>query len=151
MSLHPTRRFSLVVNGQDYCIELSDLSVSPVEVSVNGNLYQVTIEPTESQPVLAQPVVTAAPTPVVPAVMPAVGPPIAVAGSDRQVRSPMPGDIIGISVKPGDSVVVGQQLCSLEAMKMKSAIRSARDGVIASVEVTEGQAVSHGDVLINFE
>jgi propionyl-CoA carboxylase alpha chain len=63
----------------------------------------------------------------------------------------MPGDILNIAVKPGDKVVIGQQLCMLEAMKMKSAIRSARDAVIASVEVAEGQAVSHGDVLITFE
>jgi biotin carboxyl carrier protein len=36
-------------------------------------------------------------------------------------------------------------------MKMKNAIRSPRDGVIASVEVIEGQAVAHGDVLFTFE
>ena len=43
-----------------------------------------------------------------------------------------------------------QTLCSLEAMKMKNAVRSPRDGVIGSVEVYEGQTVSHGDVLFTF-
>jgi biotin carboxyl carrier protein len=62
----------------------------------------------------------------------------------------MPGNILGIAVKPGDEVGFRQQLCSLEAMKMKNAIRSPRDGVIASVEVSEGQAVAHGDVLFTF-
>jgi biotin carboxyl carrier protein len=62
----------------------------------------------------------------------------------------MPGNVLNIEVKAGDRVSFRQQLCSLEAMKMKNAIRSPRDGVIASVEVSEGQAVSHGDVLFTF-
>jgi biotin carboxyl carrier protein len=63
----------------------------------------------------------------------------------------MPGDILDIQVAPGDQVQVGDQICSLEAMKMKSAIRSARAGTIAAVEVSDGQAVAHGDVLVRFE
>jgi len=63
----------------------------------------------------------------------------------------MPGSVLDIAVKPGDRVRFRQQLCSLEAMKMKNAIRSPRDGVIASVEVTPGQTVAHGDALFTFE
>jgi len=63
----------------------------------------------------------------------------------------MLGHIIDIAVKPGDEVSTGQTLCSLEAMKMKNTIRSARDGVIASVDVTVGQPVTYGDVLVTFE
>ena len=63
----------------------------------------------------------------------------------------MPGNILDIAVKPGDKVAARQQLCSLEAMKMKNAIRSPGEGVIASVEVAEGQSVAHGDVLFTFE
>jgi len=68
----------------------------------------------------------------------------------KLVKAPMPGNILDIGVKPGDKVEFRQTLCSLEAMKMKNAIRSPRDGVIGSVEVVEGQAVSHGDVLFTF-
>jgi len=67
------------------------------------------------------------------------------------VKAPMPGNVLGIRVKPGDKVSFKQTLCSLEAMKMKNAIRSPRDGVIATVNVTEGQAVAHGDVLFTFQ
>ncbi len=69
----------------------------------------------------------------------------------KAVRAPMPGHIVDIVVKPGDEVSVGQTLCSLEAMKMKNAIRSPRDGLIAGVEVTTGQAVAHGDILVTFK
>ncbi len=62
----------------------------------------------------------------------------------------MPGIIHDVAVKPGDKVTPGQQLCTLEAMKMKSAIRTSKEGVIASVEVTNGQKVAHGDVLVRF-
>jgi biotin carboxyl carrier protein len=63
----------------------------------------------------------------------------------------MPGNILDIFVKVGDSVSGGQELCSLEAMKMKNAIRASRDAVIATVEVTEGQSVTHGAVLFTLE
>jgi biotin carboxyl carrier protein len=63
----------------------------------------------------------------------------------------MPGNILGLAVRPGERVRVGQELCSLEAMKMRNAIRSSREGVIARVEVTEGQTVAYGDVLFTFE
>jgi biotin carboxyl carrier protein len=62
----------------------------------------------------------------------------------------MPGTVLEILVKPGDAISVGQQLCSLEAMKMKSAIRSPREGIIASVEVTDKQRVAFGETLFIF-
>jgi biotin carboxyl carrier protein len=42
-------------------------------------------------------------------------------------------------------------LCALEAMKMKSAIRSPRAGVVAAVHVRDGQSVAHGEALVSFE
>ena len=62
----------------------------------------------------------------------------------------MPGNIIGIEVQPGDQVKHGQTLLTLEAMKMKNAVRSPRDGVVATIEVTAGQTVAHGQVLVTF-
>ena len=63
----------------------------------------------------------------------------------------MPGDIVQILVKPGDHVCIGQELCVLEAMKMKNILRSSRDGVVESIEVTLGQSVKFGDVLVRFK
>jgi pyruvate carboxylase subunit B len=62
----------------------------------------------------------------------------------------MPGTVLEILIKAGDKVTPGQQLCSLEAMKMKSAIRSPREGIIASVEVTDKQRVAFGETLFIF-
>ncbi len=147
------RRVKVIVNGKPYVVEVGDLAASPITVSVNGRPYLVNVEAAGLETVPADAPVVAlesvaretsvpekAPTPPGPA-----GPLV------RQVKAPMPGNILDIAVKPGDRVRFRQQLCSLEAMKMKNAIRSPRDGVIASVDVAEGQKVAPGDVLFTFE
>jgi biotin carboxyl carrier protein len=58
---------------------------------------------------------------------------------------------VAILVQPGDKVQKGQGLCTLEAMKMKNAIRSNREGTIASIVVNIGDQVNHGQVLMTFE
>jgi glutaconyl-CoA/methylmalonyl-CoA decarboxylase subunit gamma len=53
-------------------------------------------------------------------------------------------------VSPGDEVEVGGELCILEAMKMKNAIRATRAGQIAAVHVSTGQHVKHNDPLVEY-
>ena len=66
------------------------------------------------------------------------------------VHSPLPGVVISIAVKPGDDVEVGQELCVLEAMKMKNTIRSSHSGIISEIDISVGQTVAHNDVLMKF-
>ena len=63
----------------------------------------------------------------------------------------MPGVIQAVEVKVGDAVKHGQTVVVLEAMKMKNAIRSPRDGVISEILVQPGQTVGYGEVLVKFE
>jgi biotin carboxyl carrier protein len=67
------------------------------------------------------------------------------------VKAAIPGRVLRILVRPGDAVSASQPLLVLEAMKMENDARSPRDGTIRSVEVTPGQAVGAGDILIRFE
>jgi len=62
----------------------------------------------------------------------------------------MPGTILKVNVKPGDSVKKGSVLMILEAMKMENEIMAPNDAVVASVAVSEGANVSTGDVLVTF-
>ncbi|EQB87951.1 biotin carboxyl carrier protein [Clostridium punense] len=62
--------------------------------------------------------------------------------------APMPGNIINVSVKVGDRVKKGQLLVILEAMKMENEIVSPKDGTITSIEVSKGQSVNAGDILV---
>lgn len=147
-------KLNLKVNGTVYEVEVGDLNDCPIRVVVNGANYFVEIEGAK---VITRPVATAvaAPVPVVQIRTPTPVPvpaPVMVSGNGNgnDLRAPMPGIIHNISVKPGDSVKAGQQVIALEAMKMKSAIRATHDSVVASVEVSEGQKVAFGQVLIRF-
>ena len=149
------RRMKVVVNGKPYTVEVENLATSPVRVTVDGRPYEVDIETNESEVAQVEPVAAAARPAAVESVTPAGRParPPATPGSasSREITAPMPGSILDIFVKVGDSASGGQELCSLEAMKMKNAIRTSRDGVIATIKVAEGQSVAHGDLLFTIE
>ena len=112
-------------------------------VTVNGVAYNVTVEEgtgaaAASAPVAAAP--AAAPAPAAPAA------PAGVAGSVA-VTAPMPGNILDVKVKAGDSVKAGDTLLILEAMKMENEISAPQDGTVASVNVRKGDVVNSGDLL----
>jgi biotin carboxyl carrier protein len=153
MSPESKQRVKVTVNDKPYEVEVGDLAASPITVHVNGRPYQVHIESGRVEGVPVDEPATDTRTERLPKTRPGkTSAPAAPAGQKvGVVTAPMPGNILDIAVKPGDKVAARQQLCSLEAMKMKNAIRSPGEGVIASVEVAEGQSVAHGDVLFTFE
>lgn len=67
------------------------------------------------------------------------------------IKAPMPGLILDVMVKEGDSVKEDDALLILEAMKMENVITSPRDGVIKSVNIAKGNAIDKGYLLIEFE
>lgn len=75
----------------------------------------------------------------------------ALAPKISEVKAPMPGLVLDVLVSPGKTVVAGEKILILEAMKMENAIKSPADGTVASVHVTKGQAVDKNFVLIRFE
>jgi 3-methylcrotonyl-CoA carboxylase alpha subunit len=73
------------------------------------------------------------------------------AAQDDQVRAPMPGRVVVVRVSQGDSVVAGQELVVVEAMKMELALKAPRDGVLASVMAVAGDFVEADVVLVALE
>ncbi|MBS0541228.1 MAG: biotin/lipoyl-binding protein, partial [Proteobacteria bacterium] len=74
------------------------------------------------------------------------------AGADEgAVRSPLPGKIIDLRVKAGDSVSKGQALLVLEAMKMEHTLVAPADGKVKSVRYAVGEQVAEGADLVEFE
>jgi pyruvate carboxylase len=63
----------------------------------------------------------------------------------------MPGAVVTVAVKPGDSVVKGAKLFSLEAMKMETTIFAEADGRIADVLVKPGTPVEAGELMAVYE
>ena len=73
------------------------------------------------------------------------------AASEGAVRSPLPGKIIDLKVRAGDSVSKGQPLLVLEAMKMEHTLTAPADGKVKSVRCTVGEQVAEGTELVEFE
>ena len=71
--------------------------------------------------------------------------------SDGAILSPMPGKIVSVAVEAGQSVVKGQTLLTLEAMKMEHALAAPFDGVVAELSAVAGGQVSEGVVLAKLE
>src|SRR5713101_7946958 len=65
----------------------------------------------------------------------------------QQIVAPMPGKVVRLLVKAGDSVEAGQGLLVMETMKMQNEIRSPKSGVVERLLAEEGQAVNAGEVL----
>ena len=63
------------------------------------------------------------------------------------LKAPMPGRVLAISVAPGESVVRGQLLMVLEAMKMEHRITAPADGIVQAIRVAEGEQVANGALL----
>ncbi len=71
-----------------------------------------------------------------------------VAGPTRfVVRAQIPGRVVSVAVRDGESVEAGQRLLSVEAMKMENEIRAQRAGRVERVAVQPGQRVERGDEL----
>jgi biotin carboxyl carrier protein len=64
------------------------------------------------------------------------------------IKSPLPGVILELFVKEGDTVKIGQRLLVLEAMKMENNIESDKAGKVVSISKNKGDSVMEGDVLI---
>ncbi len=77
--------------------------------------------------------------------------PKADAANPNHVGAPMPGLIVQISVKPGDSVKAGDTLLALEAMKMQTSVTAERDGVIAELMVEPGITIDAKDLLMTLK
>jgi biotin carboxyl carrier protein len=67
------------------------------------------------------------------------------------IQSPIPGVILDVLVKVGDTVNVGQKLLVLEAMKMENNIESDKSGRVAAILKQKGDSVMEGDILIVIE
>lgn len=67
------------------------------------------------------------------------------------IKAPMPGLILDVLVKPGQTISKGDQLLILEAMKMENVLKAAGDGVVKSIAISKGDAVDKGQVMIEME
>jgi glutaconyl-CoA/methylmalonyl-CoA decarboxylase subunit gamma len=135
------------INDEIYEVEIGDLKSRPIQATIEGETFEVWPEETEAVVLTGSVPLPPVPTPAPPRAAPA---PTAVRG-EKTVTAPIPGVILSFSVKVGDTVEAGQEVCVLEAMKMKNAIRASHAGKITAFHVSAGQTVSHGQPLFDLE
>lgn len=140
------KSYKLKINGNEYAVEVKDIDNSVANVTVNGVDYNVQVEGMASKPKVKRPAVAAVPATATGAPAPAARP--AAGGAAGAINSPLPGVILDVFVKEGDTVTAGQKLMVLEAMKMENNIESDRAGVVQSMPARKGDSVLEGDVLI---
>lgn len=149
-------KLNVKIEDQTFVVEVGDLNSRPVRVQVDGETFEVWPE-AESTPHNGSSAVVSAPAGVTPPlriiahpVVAQATPNSAAAGAGKAVLAPIPGVIVSVAVKAGDAVVFGQELCVLEAMKMKNVIRANRAGTIAGVHAAAGDSVKHSQVLFDY-
>ena len=137
------------VGDQWYTVEVSDLTRSPVQVTVDGETFEVDVEAQAgpSPPRRGRPA-GGLTVPEAPTATPAgSGAPV----DDDVLRSPMPGRVMSVMVRPGDTVAAGDEVCVVEAMKMEQSILAHRDGVVKAVFVQPLDSVNANDPLVELE
>lgn len=142
------KEYKYTIDGNKYEVAVNEVNDTTAKVTVNGTEYTVEWEkPVEEkpvvkvQPVAAKPVATAAPA-AVPAAAPVSG---------NAIKTPLPGVIIDVKVKVGDTVKKGDTVVVLEAMKMENNINADRDGKVVAIQVAKGDTVADGAALVVLE
>ena len=113
-------------------------------ITVNGNVYDVTVEEnTNGAPAAAPAPRAAAPAPA-PAAKPAAA---AGAAGSISITAGAAGKVVDVVAAPGAAVKKGDPVVVLEIMKMETPVVAPQDGTVASVDVTKGETVESGAVL----
>ncbi|MCR4696779.1 MAG: acetyl-CoA carboxylase biotin carboxyl carrier protein subunit [Lachnospiraceae bacterium] len=115
-------------------------------ITVNGNVYDVTVEEGASTGAVAAPVKKAAPK-AAPAVAPAAAPKASGAAGSIRVEAGAAGKVFKLDTKVGDTVKKGDAVITIEAMKMEIPVVAPQDGTVASIEVNVGDAIEAGALL----
>ncbi|NDV46216.1 acetyl-CoA carboxylase biotin carboxyl carrier protein subunit [Paludibacter sp. 221] len=147
------KKFSFEINGSKYEVNVKKVEGENAKLEVNGTPYSVKIHQeikTSKTPILVRSEVSNADAPKV-------------AGekmtpveetkkpSSKTIKSPLPGSVFKVVVKPGDTFKEGDLLMVLESMKMENNILAETNGTIVKINAPEGKAVLQDEVLFEIE
>lgn len=137
------KSFKFTIQGNHYDVDVKSIDENLAQVEVNGTNYEVEIHnqvPLKKTPILMRnPVKTPEPAHMS-------------AGTRfLAVRTPLPGNILNISKKNGDSVSKGDLILIYEAMKMENKILAEKDGIIRNMKVNQGDNILQDDILFEIE
>jgi len=138
------RKFQFTINGNKYYVDLNRFEGNIAEIEVNGTPYTVEVHheiKTSKTPKLVRAEV-APPTRSQSKIKKTIG------ASTHLIIAPLPGTILQLMVKEGDTVKKGDTLLTYDAMKMENSIIAEKDGTVKSIKIAVGQNFLQGDSLI---
>lgn len=142
------KNFTFKINENNYSVKILSQENNTIDLEVNGTNYSVkmkeNISTSKTPTLVRRPVKETNQQPV------KVSPSVPTA-TNNSVTAPLPGVILSLNVKAGDTVKEGDVLLVLEAMKMENSIVAEASGVIKTVSVTVGQQVLQGATLVEME
>jgi biotin carboxyl carrier protein len=148
----------LRIAGREYRAEVKELTPEKATVVVDGTEYAVDLLQRGRRTITAEAVratsasaaagaAPAARASTAPAA-PAAARPTPTARGEGGIVAPMPGLVLAIKAREGDTVAAGQTLLVMEAMKMENAIASPYAGTVSKIYVRDGDSISEGDLLV---
>ncbi|WKK65542.1 biotin/lipoyl-containing protein [Lutimonas zeaxanthinifaciens] len=138
------KSFKFKVHDNNYKVKLLSHEGNHIELEVNGTKYDVKLKEEVKKTKTPTLIRSASKRPVEPL---KVNP----ASKRTKIVAPIPGVIMAVDVKIGDTVKVGDRLIQLEAMKMENNITSEKSGKIIALHVSVGQKVLQNEVMIELE
>lgn len=140
------KNYQFEINGNQYDVKIKSFEENVVSIEVNGTPYDVKLK--EEVKARKTPKLVRSKTPP-----PSAGDqkPLARSGKLSTIKAPLPGKVLAVYMKEGDTVKKDDKLIMMEAMKMENTIHSDTDGVIKSIKVVPGSVVLQDDILLEIE
>ena len=144
------KEYKYKINGTKFNVTVDDPDGNTVHVEVNGVPYTVELDKSPGEkPVIKPPTRKKAEVPKLESEHKEEVKQQVTAANGYKVKAPLPGTIMSIPVKVGDSVAAGATVCVLEAMKMENDIHTPKGGVVKQILVSVGDAVPQdGDIMV---
>lgn len=145
------KEYKYKINGNTYTVAVGDIDDNIAQVEVNGTPYKVELQKKAAATVktVSSPRPAAAPRTATGEKV--ISKPTASAAGGYAVKAPLPGVVLSVAVKVGDTVKASDTVLVLEAMKMENAIHAGRDGRVAAISTNVGDSVLEGAVLLTLE
>ncbi len=140
------KEYKYKINGTEYKVTIGDIDNGVAQVEVNGIPYKVELG--QAAPVKKVSAPRAAAAPRTSSGEKVINKTAPASAGEHVVKAPLPGVVVSISVKVGDTVKAADTVVMLEAMKMENAIHAGKDGVVKAINVAAGDSVLDGAALI---
>ena len=135
------KKYKFKIRGNEYDAEILSFENNVAEIEINGSHYKVELEHEVKKS--KTPKLVRARVPVPSKKEQKITP-----HATSNINAPLPGTIIKILIKEGDTVKRGATLLVMEAMKMENNILAEKDGLISKLHVSEGDTVLQNDTLL---